>query len=184
MAVYPLSNIWGSKHQLGVAVNVKPNVLYYTKNDWNFSVNSLSESDYTQTNADTARWQFDMEHNNDSAWYIYDAISSISTEGGSYTTTKVIVRFDIQIGNKTDSQSNKFNIYLADSSSGTQTLLKSYTNDDNTGGQFIKQSITLKSGEFDISNDFINIKDNTTTGASDWDFTIKNLSIRYYGIPT
>ena len=184
MGVYPLSNRAGNPHQMGVAVNVKPNVLYYTKNDWNFSVSSLSGSDYTQTNTDTSRWQFDMDHNDDSSWYIYDAISPIDTEGSSYTTTKVIVKFDIQIGDESDTQSNKFNIYLADTNSGTQTLLKSYTNDDNTGGEFVKQSITLESGEFDSSNDFINIQDNSTDSGSDWDFTIKNLSIRYYGVPT
>tara|TARA_Y100001938_G_C8033994_1_gene402271 strand:- start:550 stop:1083 length:534 start_codon:yes stop_codon:yes gene_type:complete len=174
---------------LGTTINLTTppdaEVNYYTKNAWNFAVSSLQSSDYTESNVGTSSYIFDMDHNNDSAWYIYDDISSVATEGGSYTTTKVVVQFDIQIGNETGhADSNKFNVYLADSASGTQTLLKAYTNSDNTGGAYETQTFTLTGGSIDTSNDYINFKDNASSGSADWDFTFKNLSVKYYGIPT
>ena len=159
----------------------KPIVNYYNFVAFDFNISGLSGSDYTEANTGTSTYSFDMDHNNDNSWYIYDGISSVDTAGGSYTTTKVKIQYEIQIGDEGGTDSNKFNVYLADTASGTQTLLKAYTNADNTGGAYITEIFELESGSFDSSNDYFVIKDNASSSSADWDFTIKNISVNYYG---
>ena len=158
-------------------------VLYYIKNTWNFSVYSLQPEDFTESNVDSEQWSLALSKDDDTNWRVYDDFNSVDTEGGSYTTTKVLVQFMLKINSKSDTDSNKFKVWLSDSSSATNTLLKEYTNSDATG-EYVLQYFLLESGSFDPSNDFIVFRDSTNTVGADFDISIKNLSIAYYGTPT
>ena len=164
----------------GSVTGPSPTALYQvTPSNWNFTASSMSGNTFTESNIGTSTHQFVVDINTDSTWYIYNSVSTPASVTG---TTRVNFTFTINI---TDNDGG-IKMYLADSSStnvawnhSSVTSFKLFDNGVTTSG-FETFSIDVSGTDIATSNDYIVIRDDSTSGLDNADFTMKDMTLTYY----